>query len=367
MRVEKKIFFRKFFSFWIVLLLFLFSNISTSKAQTQFYINQIASFGGAGVGYDVSIVGDFVYITGNEGYVVGDVKNPSKPNKIGEFKIDDGAFGIFIKENLAFVAAQSQGLFITNISNPMNPTQLGHIDINGISNNVFVLNDYAYISNYDNGLHIIDISDLNNPIKIGEYSSAGRADGVAAISNVVYLANPNLGVSVLNTTLPSSPQIILTLSGSGGATGISIYENYLFVGCYSSKVMVFDISTPESPTLLGFHSDNDNGEALGVVGNNTHLFVADNFGVEFFDISNLPTITKVAEKREGVGAAHDIDFDGNFLYVAGGSSFGSLFFEINTSLKSGNLGVYIGIPIAVFVTSISIWFVYRFIIKKKKN
>jgi len=309
---------------------------------------------------------DIHLITGNEGYVVGDIQNPSKPKKVCEFRIDNGAFGIFVREDIAFVAAQSQGLFITNISNPTNPTQLGHINVDGICNNVFVFNNLAYVSNYENGLHIFNIADSNNPIKIGEYSSDGRADGVVATTNFAYLANPNSGVNVLNTTLPSSPQKIITLSGTGGATGISIYENLLFIGCYSSKVMVFDISTPESPTLLGSYYDNDGGEAQGVVGNSSHLFVADNFGVEFFDISNLPTITKVAENRKGISASHDIDFDDNFLYVAGGNILGSLFFEISTSPKSSKLGLYIGIPVAVLVVSISFWLAYKFIIRKKK-
>ncbi len=367
MKMNKWILSKRFFSFWTIILLVLVSYTLTSKALTQFYINQIAKFSSAGVGYDICVDGNFVYITGNEGYVVGDIQDPSKPKKICEFKIDDGAFGIFVREDIAFVAAQSQGLFITNISDPTNPTQLGHINIDGVCNNVFVLNDFAYVSNYESGLHIFNILDSKNPIKIGEYSSDGRADGVAAVDNFVYLANPNSGVNVLNTTLPSSPQKILTLSGSGGAIGISIYENLLFVGCYSSKVMVFDISTPNSPTLLGSYYDGDGGEAQGIVGNSTHLFVADNYGVEFLDISELPTITKIAEKREGISAAHDIDFDGNFLYVAGGNILGSLFFEISTSPKSSNLGFYIGIPTVVLVVAISIWLAYKFIIKKKKS
>ncbi len=365
MRSKKTSFFQKTFTFWIVILLVLFAYTSTPNAQTQFYINKVAKIGASGVGYDICANGDFVYITDNDGYVVVDVQNPSKPKKVGEFKIDDGAFGIFIKQNVAFVAAQSQGLIITNISNPLSPSQLGQIDIDGASNNVFVLDDFAYVTNYDNGLHIIDITDLSNPIKIGEYSYDGRADGVTVVNNIAYVANPNSGVNVLNISIPSSPQKIKTLGGT--ATGISIHEKLLFVGCYSSKVMVFDISFLENPILLGSHSDNDGGEAQGVVGNSTHLFVADNFGVEFLDISDLPTITKIAENREGISAAHDIDFEGNFLFAAGGSIFGSLFFEISTKQKSNLLGIYIGVPIAVLVTSISIWSVYRFVIKKKRS
>ncbi|MCG3220802.1 MAG: hypothetical protein H7641_05420 [Candidatus Heimdallarchaeota archaeon] len=351
-------------TFIILFVILLNYALLSSEAQAEFYINKVTTIGGSGTGYDIEIDGNYAYITGNDGFIVIDIQNPSKPNKISEFDIDDGAFGIFVKDNIAYVAAAGQGLIIADISDPFNPSFLGQEDVEGITNNVYALEDYAYVTNYEYGLQIFDISDLTNPIKIAEYSDHGRADGVVLNNNFAYLANPNSGVNVINVTDPSSPQRIRTLSSTGGATGISIYENLLFVGCYSSQVLVFDITTSSNPIIRGSYYDGDGGEAQGVVGNSTHLFVADNYGVEYFDISNLSSLTKVAEQRAGVSAAHDIDFTGNFLYVAGGSVIGSLVFEVSKSQKSRALGIYVGLPIAIVVASVSSWIIFR--LRRKK-
>lgn len=350
----------------LILLLILLSNYAllSADAQTEFFLNKITTIGGSGVGYDVDIDGNYAYITGNDGYIVVDIQNPIKPRIIGEFEIDDGAFGIFVKDDIAYVAAAGQGLFTTDVSDPTNPTLLGQEIVGGISNNVYVSGDYAYISNYENGLQIFDVTDLTNPTKIGEYSLDGRADNVVVRDNYAYVANPNSRVNVLNVTIPSSPQKVRTLSATDGATGISTYEDLLFVGCYSSNVVVFDISIPSNPILLGVHTDDDDGEAQGVAGNSTHLYVADNYGVEFLNISNLPIITEVAEQRQGVSAAHDIDFKGNFLYIAGGSITGSLIFEVSKTQKTHFIGIYVGLPIAIVVASVSIWIIFR--LRRKK-
>lgn len=351
-----------------ILILVLLVNyvLFSSEAQAEFYLNQIVRIGGSGIGYDIDIDGNYAYITGNEGYIVADIQNPSNPKIISEFVIEDGSFGIFVKDDIAYVGAGGNGLYITDVSDPKNPTLIGQESANGICNNVYVSGDYAYVANYENGLLIFDITDLANPIKIGEHSFVERTDSVVVRDKIAYIANTNTGVNVLNVTIASSPQLIRVLSATGGSTGLSYFENLLFVGCYSSNVLVFDISVPSNPTLLGIHSDNDDGEAQGVVGNSTHLYVADNYGVEYLDISSLPTITKIAENRQGVSSAHDIDFKDNFLYIAGGSVLGCLAFEVSSTQKIPFIGIYVGVPIAVAVLSTAFFLLYKYKIKAKR-
>jgi len=221
---------------------------------------------------------------------------------------------------------------------------------------------------YEDGLKIFDIDNHANPVKIGDYFYSGRVDDVVVIDNIAFLANPSLGVEVINVTLPSSPQRIRTIATPSGATSLSFNEDLLFVGCYTSRVWVIDISSPKNPSILGSHTDSDDGEAQGVAGNSTHLYVADNYGVEFLNISNLPDVTEVAELRQGISGAHDIDFIDNFLFIAGGSlTTGFIIFEISSNQKSSSIGIYLGVPVAVIVLSLSSWLFYRFKLKKKKN
>ena len=352
--------------FFLIFVSLLDYGLLSSNALTDLYLNKIANITGSSVGYDVDIDGNYAYITDNKGYIVVDIENPTKPKKIGEFELTEAAFGIFVKDNIAYVAAGGYGLYITDISNPASPILLGHEYSEGICNNVFVAGDYAYVSNYDYGLQIFSIEDLANPVKITEYSYYGRADAIVVKEDCAYLACPNSGVVLLNITTLSSPQAIKTLHNTGGAKDLRIYQNLLFVGCYSSNVLVFNISNPSDPIQLGIHSDYDGGEAQGVVGNSTHLYVADNFGVEYLDITNLPIISKVAEYRRRISSAHDIDFSGNYLIVAGGNIRGSTVFEVSQTQKTSFIGIYVGIPIAVIVVAITFLLLHKNKIKTKK-
>ncbi|MEE9410790.1 MAG: hypothetical protein V3V41_07675 [Candidatus Heimdallarchaeota archaeon] len=354
------------FVLFLISILFLNLELISSNAQTEMFINKISTVGEAGeMGYDVSISGDYAYITSNDGLDIVNIQDPYNPKKITILEISHGAFGVFIKDDFAFIAAGGSGLVIADISDPTNPTILGQSSGHGIANSIYATDEYAFMTCYEDGLKIFDISSLSNPVKIADYFDSGRIDDVILVDDVAYLANTHLGVEVVNITTPSSPQRIRTFASASGATGLSISENLLFVGCYSSAVWILNITNPTNPVQLGVHFDGDDGEAQGVVGNSTHVYVADYYGVEFLDISNVPQITEIVERRQGVSSAHDIDFEGNFIYIAGGSHMTELtVFEVDSSQKSGSLGFYIGLPIAVVVASISFWIIFRL---RKKN
>ncbi len=65
----------------------------------------------------------------------------------------------------------------------------------------------------------------------------------------------------------------------------------------------------------------------GVVANSSYLFVADNYGVEAYNMSNPSSPVEIAEVTQGIGAAHDLDMDGQYVYVALGG--GMEIFELS--------------------------------------
>ena len=349
--MEKLGFLRMLFALSLIFTISLNVIFSSSNQTTEWYINRISKV--SGMGYDVAVSGDYAFVTSNDGLDIINIQDPYNPHKESVIETDEASFGIFLKDNLAFIAAGGSGLIIANIDDPTNPIILGQSSGHGIANRVYANDNYAFMACYEDGLKIFDISILSNPVKVSDYYDMGRVDDVVGINNTLYLANTHLGIEVLNVTLPSSPQKIRNFSSPSGATGLSISDNMLFVGCYSSDVWVLDITNPDNPTMLGVHTDSDDGEAQGVVGNSTHVFVADNYGVEFLDISNLPQISKVTEYRKSVSSAHEIDFNGNFVYIAGGGHMSLLLiYEISTEQKIQFLGIYVGIPITIVVITI---------------
>ncbi len=353
-----------YFFLFLIFILFLNLELISSNAQTEMFINKISTV--RGMGYDVSISGDYAYFTSNDGLDIVNIQDPYNPEKITILEISDGAFGVFIKDDFAFIAAGGSGLVIADISNPTNPTILGQSSGHGIANHVYATDDNAFMTCYEDGLKIFDISSLSNPVKIADYFDSGRIDDVILVDDVAYLANPSLGVEVVNITTPSSPQRIRTFASASGATGLSISENLLFVGCYSSAVWILNITNPTNPVSLGVHTDFDEGEAQGVVGNSTHIFVADNYGVEYLNICSLPQITEVAENRRGISSAHDIDFKDNFIFVAGGGiGVGLMIFEISDTERANLIGYYVGIPAALVIIAVSVWLIVRYKNRKK--
>ena len=348
------------------LIIYLIIILSTSFVESQdemMYLNEISYVRGSG--YDVCIHSNYAYVTNNEGVDIIDVQDPANPISEARLEIIDGAFGIHIEGDILFVAAGGNGLVIADISNPLEPVQLGQSSNHGVARNVFVNGNYAYLACYENGLKVFNITDKTNPIKIGEYLDSGRIDNVVCKDQIAYLANPNLGVEIINITDQSTPVKISSIYSVRNVHDLSIFENYLFAGCYDSSVWVINITNPSNPSVIASHSDGDGGESQGVIGNSTHLFVADNNGVEYKDISNLPIISEVAETREGVGAAHDIDFVDNYLFVAGGGINRNLrIFEISSE-QSDQVSSSSSV-ILISLISISIIFGLRFF-KKKDN
>ena len=358
-------------SFWrmLIILCLIFTPLTSTKLissdeSTEWYVNRISKV--SGVGYDVEISGDYAYVTSNDGLDIINIEDLYNPRRETVLEINGGSFGVFIKDNLAFIAAAESGLVIADIADPTNPIILGQSSGHGLANHVYANENYAFLTCYEDGLKIFDISSLSNPVKVGDYFDTGRVDNVIVINETALLANTQLGIEVVNVSIPSSPHKIGSFSSAYGATGLSINDNMLYVGCYSSNVWVLDVTVPENPIMLGVHSDVDEGEAQGVVGNGTHVFVADNYGVEFLDISNLPYITEVAENRDGISAAHDIDFRGNYVYIAGGGAMSCLqVYEVSRENKIQFLGLYIGIPIALLFVTIAL-VLYKFKHKFRK-
>ena len=318
-----------------------------SKAQTNqnLYLNRVG-FCDIEVGYDVQVVGDYAYVTNNDGMMVIDVSNPSNPETIGEL-LSGGSMGVDVESNLVYIATVSNGLIIADISSPTNPQQIGQYS--GAAYRIAVSGSYAYIGNFNGGFKIVNISDPTDPVLVGEYSDP-RCDAIEIKDNFVYYANAEVGLRVIRVSDPSAPQLVATVSQTGGANDIHITDDLLFLGCWGAGIRVIDISNPTSPQMLDSYDDNDGGEELGVIEKDGLLYVADNYGVELFNVSNPNSIVEIAQRTSDVEAAHDIDVDDEYIYVAQGG--GLLILEVSTTSDSGGSDFLLYLTIILVVVAV---------------
>ena len=348
----------------LILLMFIFSIFSVnSQAQTpqSLYLNRVG-FLNIEVGYDVHVVGDYAYVTNNEGLMIIDIQDPSNPQKVGEL-ILGGALGFVIESNIAYIASASSGFVISNISNPSNPQLLGQNSVGGALR-VAVSGPCAYVTYVGAGFKIFNISDLADPVLLGEYSDT-RSDAIEIKENFAYFANADVGLKVVDISNPSSPQLITTISQTVGGNDIHITNNILYLGCWGAGIRVIDISGPTTPQMLDSFDDNDGGEELGVKEKDGLLYIADNSGVELFNVSVPTSIVEIAERTTDVSAAHDIDVDEEYIYVAQGG--GLLILEVSTTPESDPWFIYLLIILAVFIAIAVISSVVYFKILKPRR
>ena len=327
------------------------------RAQTSqtLYLNSVGMCD-IEVGYDIQVHGNYAYITNNDGLMVIDVSNPRNPVKVGEL-LCGGAFGIDVSNNLVYIASVSNGMIIADISNPTNPVQVGQYT--GGAYRIAISGSIAYVGDFNGGFTILNISDSTNPVLVGAYSDP-RCDAIEIKDNFVYYANADYGLKVVSVSNPSSPHNVYSIAQTGGVNDIAITNNLLFLACWGAGIRVIDISNPTAPIILDSYNDNDGGEELGLIEREDYLYVADNTGVELFNVSNPSSIVEIAQRTSGVCAAHDIDVDDEYVYVAQGG--GLLILEVSETPQVGDndfllyLTIILGVVASVAVISIVFYF-----------
>ncbi|MFX0152750.1 MAG: LVIVD repeat-containing protein, partial [Candidatus Hodarchaeota archaeon] len=200
------------------------------------------------------------------------------------------------------------------ISDPENPLITDQYNDGGSAHSVCTNGSYAYVTEYPQGMEIFDISTSDDIIKVTEYDDGGVFRSVAIKNNFIYLPDSGRGLKVLNVTDPSSPELVSTFRLTHGAIDVEIHNDLLFLGCHRHGVYIFDISTPNSPIQLGKYVKLG-GEAYGVTGNTTHLYVADlQIGVYVLNITDPSHPKEISEYSNA--APHDIFWNDEKIFLA---------------------------------------------------
>lgn len=269
---------------------------------------------GLSVGYDIVVQDDYAFVSDNEGVDIINIANPSKPNKVSEFNSPDGAFGLLINNDNLYIASDSDGLEIVDISDPENTELKGSFNDGGSIIDVAVEGSFAYILKDYNQLEVLDISNPSEISKIGTYDDGGSYRRILVKDGVGYLADAESGLKILNLTNPTSPVQIRRIPNTYAAIDIYFQGDFLFLGCHGNGVVILDLTNPLTPVKVGSFTKSG-GEAYGVTGNRTHLYVADlQLGVYLLNISD-PT-HPVELTHNSHAAPHGISFDGRYIYLA---------------------------------------------------
>ncbi|MHA1353838.1 MAG: LVIVD repeat-containing protein [Candidatus Heimdallarchaeota archaeon] len=167
--------------------------------------------------------------------------------------------GVFVEDDIAYLADGSNGLVILNVSSPEQPVKVGHYFDGGGFSNVFVKNGFAFLRGSDS-IRIIDISNIFEPRLAKKISVCpphyGCMRDFAVRDNYLYISS-SFGLFIYNITDPYNPVELSLLEDFSGFK-ITVFKDRLFAIEYEwfltgnkYNLSVFDIDDPLSPLFLG--------------------------------------------------------------------------------------------------------------------
>ncbi|MFW9924109.1 MAG: LVIVD repeat-containing protein [Candidatus Thorarchaeota archaeon] len=278
-----------------------------ASTNSNLYVNFIAEVD-ISVGYKIRLENNRAYISSNEGIEIIDVQNPTTP--IWMKTIEDGTMGFDVKDNIVYTT-NSNGLITINTTLASSPEIIGSSNTGQWAYNLRV-NDTLVFAIVSGDMDIYNVSNLTNPVLIGQYIDSGRGNDIIIHNEIAYYADPDEGLEVINITDCTNPEKIRTVTNTLGAWDLYINNELLYLGCHGLGFKILDISNPINPIVI--KQFNDGGEVYGVCGNNSYIFLGDlQEGVEVLNNSNPIQLIEVASYT---ATPHDIEYQGNYIYVA---------------------------------------------------
>ncbi|MBK5115158.1 MAG: hypothetical protein JJE41_16140 [Candidatus Heimdallarchaeota archaeon] len=244
---------------------------------------------GIGILSDIYVQGELAFSAVNRGgLVIFNISDISQPFIISQYddpkpitedeywgEFSDSSEGVFVRNNLAYLADGKNGLVILNVSNPYQIEKIGHYSESGIPA-IFVHGDFAFGKNLADKIPIIDISSPSSPYLLCNFNADSFQ--INAIKDFVvkdhYLYLLSNDLFIFDISDPRNPVKLIQLDNCGGLA-ITLADNYAYVLRYyygmlpsPNKLCIYNITNPLDPQFVGeyFLSENIGLESFCVDG-----------------------------------------------------------------------------------------------------
>ena len=165
---------------------------------------------------DIELAGQYAYLAvASDGVLILDASDPTNLTQVG-LLAQGFAQSIACNGNVACVGAGYAGMMTVDISDPSSPTQSGQYWNSANGRGVFIVDDIAYLAQTDSGLRVIDIVDPANPRELGFYFGNMYHLDVLARDNYAFVAGESAlliyDVSAALSTPDEHKPVITTFS-----------------------------------------------------------------------------------------------------------------------------------------------------------
>jgi len=208
-----------------------------------------------------------------------DISTPSNPGTLDQIVLSDIITDIEIRGDIAYVAADDQGLFIVDISDPCNLSELGSCPAVGAFLDLDVVDNYVYVADHAEKLIIIDASDPCSPEYVRTVLLASYGHGVAASGDGrVYLSSGNSSKGCLTVVNATNPQQAAKegetclLAPYPVQSNTAYHNNFAYV-LSPNKLEIVDVTASSSPYIASF-VEIDHGYDIRIDGDSNTAFIA---------------------------------------------------------------------------------------------
>ena len=206
------------------------------------YLKRAVTFNPSGALIDannITIAGNYAYITTGQGLVIVSIKDPLSPRVVQRISLKQPR-SVAIQFRYAFVV-DDDGLKVVDVTVPDEARLVdGAIVPLAHAHDVYVARTYAYVANGKGGIAIVDVELPERPRLDQTYNAEGKLNDVhqvkVAMTNAslfAYVADGKNGMRILQLTSPETmpeyagfsprprPMLIATFKTKGEALGIS--------------------------------------------------------------------------------------------------------------------------------------------------
>ncbi|MHA1785930.1 MAG: LVIVD repeat-containing protein, partial [Candidatus Helarchaeota archaeon] len=279
----------------------------------------------------IDVVSNIAYIADDDlGLLKINVSDPRNPQKLGSFNNDFSAAShgedVKIANGLAYVADGNDGMEIINVSTMQ---RVGNfIDGSAYAHGIDVVGNIAYLADGSDGLEIVNVSDPMNPTKLGNYTvgGSGAAYDVQIVGSVAFIAFQFEGLHIVNITDSINPYKIANFTEKNSnylyPEGLVVIGDYVYCSFYSTGGLgIINITDLTNPTLISqVKSLNPGAFTYGITVENNVAFLATQFGIRTFNISDVKNPTMLNIYNISGGQTYDVAVVGNLIYTCSGQA-----------------------------------------------
>ncbi len=262
----------------------------------------------------VAISGNIAFTNFSELFVVLDVSDPTRPERLTYLELTKEIEDVELYANYAYVTVSGGTIEIIDITDPANPFVAGSTTVGSEADEMIVGGDYGYVLEGYSGVRILDLTDPLSPSSVTVIPVVSGAHDIAIRGNYAYLSESGQGLRIFDVSDPSSPTELGRYARGDYTVGVFVSGDYaytvsIFMG---SGLCVIDIQDPTNPFEVAFYGDKDQWDVM-VDGN--HAYMLGNDGdLSVLDVSDPANPVRVGVANLGGGL--ELARLGNMLYTA---------------------------------------------------